>query len=258
MGRFLIVSHVNYIEEHSLNAMQYNTGFEYNDFYSPDVLDNEAFRRYVFDRYKQIDVPDYCTMHGDFLDVLLFSSDREIQRISRMRMKQSMDVARVIHSKAVVFHTNVNPFLNSDEYLVKVINSTVEYVAELLREYPDINIYMENMFENAPYVLAAISEKLMVYPNYGVCFDYAHASISTTSMDVWVSELHSFIKHVHLSDNDLKSDLHLAIGEGLIDWMTFKSYYEKYFKECTILIENKLPKAQRISMEYLKKIKVMP
>jgi hypothetical protein len=82
---------------------------------------------------------------------------------------------------------------------------TAEYVEELLKEYPEIDIYMENMFDMTPEVLVGISERLCQYSNYGVCLDYAHASISDSPMRDWVEMLAPYLKHVHISDNDLKS-----------------------------------------------------
>ena len=61
------------------------------------------------------------------------------------------------------------------------------------------------------------------------------------------------MKHVHINDNDLHSDLHLAVGEGMIDWDGFMLNCEKYFKDCTILIETNGAKKQRASIEFLKR-----
>jgi sugar phosphate isomerase/epimerase len=192
-------------------------------------------------------------MHGAFVDVLIFSYDEEIRAIARKRIIESMDIAKNIGAKAVIFHTNANPFLAYGEYKSRMINCTVEILREMLEQYSNINIYMENMFDSNPDILLEISEKLLEYDNYGVCFDYAHASISKTPVEKWIICLKRYIKHIHINDNDLINDLHLAVGDGKIDWEQFFTYYKKYFQDCTVLIETTSPKNQIRSVEFLKK-----
>ena len=61
------------------------------------------------------------------------------------------------------------------------------------------------------------------------------------------------IRHIHINDNDLRRDLHLAVGDGRIDWELFCRYYQTYFEECSVLIETTKPDNQRRSLEYLRK-----
>ncbi|MCM1236190.1 MAG: hypothetical protein NC489_39405, partial [Ruminococcus flavefaciens] len=59
-------------------------------------------------------------------------------------------------------------------------------------------------------------------------------------------------KHIHINDNDLKQDLHLALGDGQIVWERFQKYYEQYFKDCSILSETAELAFQRRSLDYIK------
>ena len=117
MGKFLIVSKQKHLMENSRLAAEYHMGYEYNDFYLPDVLENAALQRQIMDTYKRTEIPEYCTMHGAFLDVMVFSMDPRIREISELRMKQSMEIAKEIGARAVVFHTNVNE-LHTDSNLI--------------------------------------------------------------------------------------------------------------------------------------------
>ena len=191
-------------------------------------------------------------MHGAFLDVVVFSKDERICEISKLRMRQSMEIARKLGVKGVVFHTNCNPMLSGESYDYNVITKTAVYVEELLQAYSEIDIYLENMFDASPRMLVCISEQLKKYSNYGVCLDYAHASISNVPMSEWVEELAPYLRHVHINDNDLKRDLHLAVGMGQIDWNQFAKYYHTYFDQCSVLVETTLPGAQVQSLRYLK------
>ncbi len=254
MAQFLIVAKADGLDEYRKIADEYGVGFEYNDFYMPDLLDDNLKLQSVMDRYRTAGVPEYCTMHGAFFDIIPFSNDSAIRRVSLERMKESMEIAEKMGARGVVFHTNCYPMLYSEMYNKGVIDGIVSALKNLLETYRNIDIYLENMFDGNPDIMKAISEQLSEYVNYGVCLDYSHAIISGTDIDIWVETLHPYIRHVHINDNDLKSDLHLAVGDGKIDWDGFKKYYKKYFTGCSILIETTNSDNQIKSLEYLTKI----
>ena len=116
-------------------------------------------------------------MHGAFFDVTVFSNDAKIREISNLRMHQSMEIARKLHVKGVVFHTNWNPMVCGEIYENQIVERTVSYMKALLEQYPEIEIYLENMFDSDPRILTRISKELKEYKNYGVCLDYSHATI---------------------------------------------------------------------------------
>lgn len=251
MGQVLIVAREQDIESYKAIAEEYNVGFEVNDFYNPEVLENEDEMNRLVEFYQREGLPKGSTMHGAFFDIVVFSHDLRIREISELRMEQSMKIAVRIGVKGVVFHTNISPVLSSMEYDQRAIEMTVEYLECLLKRYPDTEIYLENMFDADPDILAAISERLCIYENYGVCFDYAHASISSTPIQTWVEALAPYIKHIHINDNNLKRDQHLALGDGKIDWQQFMEYRKKNFDNCSLVIETTLPENQRRSLKYL-------
>ncbi len=252
MGKILIVSLAKDIEEYKALAREYNVGFEVNDFYHPDALENQDEMNRLIALYQKNGLPEGSTMHGAFFDIVVFSYDPRIREISELRMEQSMKVAVRLGAKGVVFHTNYSPMLSGEEYDKRAVELTSRYMECLLKRYPDTEIYLENMFDTDPELMIAISERLSAYGNYGVCFDYAHASISHSPMELWVQGLSPYIKHVHINDNDFRKDQHLAVGDGQINWGQFMKYRERYFYDSSILIETTSPENQRRSLEYLK------
>lgn len=252
MGRFMVVAKVDRLPEYKAISEQYNVGFEINDFYEADVLDNDEKQSQIIQQYLDVGIPEGSTMHGAFIDIAVFSDDEKIVEISRLRMRQSMEIAKRLGVHGVVFHTNCNPMLAGDSYDYKVVTKTAAYVEELLKEYPEIDIFLENMFDASPKVLLGISERLCKYLNYGVCLDYAHACISAFPMQDWVEILAPYLKHIHINDNDLKRDLHMAVGTGYIDWNQFAKYYRTHFDQCTVLVETMRPEEQIQSLNYLK------
>ena len=237
MKKLLIIPDRKNIEEVLSVVDEYNVGFEYNDFFDPDVLDDDNRLNELINLYKSYKLPSYTTIHGAFFDVIPFSKDKRIREVSILRVEQSIQVARKIGASAVVFHTNYNPFLNSDGYIDIWLKENIKFWSEILVNNSDINIYLENMFDVTPVVLEKISKELSKYDNYGVCLDIGHVAISKASLEEWASQLGKYVKHIHINDNDLVSDLHLAWGDGKIDREVFYECYKKYMSKATVLIE---------------------
>lgn len=258
MSKFLIIPHINELDKSLELAEEYGFGFEYNDFFLPDVMDDAALTDELISRYKACRLPEYCTMHGAFFDVLIFSSDRKIRQISEERIYTSLDIARKAGARGVVFHTNHNPALTSEVYVRGWLECNEKFWRKVLPQYPDLEVYMENMFDNTPDMLCGLAQRLSDVPNFGVCFDYAHAVIFGSDIDNWVKNVAPYVKHIHINDNDLHNDLHLAAGDGKIDWERFKFHYENYLSSAkSVLIETSSIENQRRSAEFLTKLGIM-
>ena len=251
MNRYLIIPDRHHIEESIALSKQYNLGFEFNDFFTPKMLDNKEKCERIACMYDEQDMPDLLTSHGDFFDVLVFSADEKIAEISEMRVKESMEIAKRVHASAVIFHTNYEPFLTAQLYLDNWRIKTEMFFRKICEEYPEINVYMENMFDQSPDTLKTLAERMADVDNFGVCLDYAHAYISKTAISEWVKTLAPYIRHVHINDNDGENDLHLAVGEGVIDWKKFLKLKKEYFPDVTILIETTPLEKQRKSLEFM-------
>lgn len=249
----LIIPQKNQIGESLRLAEEYGSGFEYNDFFLPDVLDDEKLTEEIAAQYTALELPEYCTLHGAFFDVIPFSPDRRIREISDLRIRQSIGAAKRVGARAVIFHTNYNPFLNSPKYMEDWLDENERYWGGVLSAAPEINIYLENMFDTSPYLLAKLAERLSRFDHFGICFDYAHAILTSVPVKEWSEALSRYIKHIHINDNDLVSDLHLAVGEGKIDWGEFYRLYETFFGGAPVLVETSSIERQRASLERLKK-----
>lgn len=251
MKQLLIIPDIHNPQDALSLAKEYSLGFEYNDFFHPSVLDDTQKMQHLIGAYKELPLPEYCTVHGAFFDVIPFSSDARIREVSVLRIRQSIEAAKAIGAKAVVFHTNYNPFLNAPAYVKCWIRENTIFWSSILEEYPDISIYLENMFDTSPDIMEELSENLCGYANYGVCLDYAHAALSQVSPEKWAERLGWYVRHIHINDNDLVSDLHLAWGDGKIDREGFYRSYESFMDGASILIETSSAENIRRSLEAL-------
>ena len=254
MKRILIVSRLDKIDEYEDIAKRRDVAFEINDFFDPDVLDDEAMIDRMVEEYKRLGIPGGSTMHGVFYDIIPFSQDTRIREASLFRLRQSMEIASKLGVTGVVFHSNALPQLDNEEYNANVISGMTEAFEPLLRDFPGIEIYLENMFDASPDIMVSIAEQLKDYDNFGLCLDWAHVNVYGQDKKYWLDKVMPYVRHIHINDNDLKKDLHLSLGHGMIDWSFFGGRLRKEFADCSILIETNAPADQEESLNYLERI----
>ncbi|MCR5311207.1 MAG: sugar phosphate isomerase/epimerase [Lachnospiraceae bacterium] len=233
-------------------SKQYDTAFEYIDFTYPKVYQSAAEMRKRIETYKALD-RDHSkdTLHGVFYDIALISTDDVIRERSRYLAEMSLSTARDLACKGVVFHTGILGGLNVTYYLEGWVDGMCEYLPTLLEKYEDLEIYLENTVESSPKEICEVAERLKKYRNFKLCLDYAHASITQAPVSDWVEAMAPYVGHIHLNDNDLRSDLHLAAGDGDIDLRMFKAGVEHFGFDVNILLEvSGYDKAKR-SLEYM-------
>lgn len=252
MGKILVIPDAERLEEWIGFAKEHDLGFEVNEFFAPNLQNDPEKREELIARYRSCELPKPLTMHGSFHDVLIFSEDEEIRKVSGKRVEESIAVARELGATAVVFHTNLNPALiTSESYRQHWIDRNYEFWSGMCGKYPDVTICLENMFDTGPEELAELCKKMQGISNFGVTFDYAHAALYGGDSAKWAEMLEPYIRHVHINDNDGRNDLHLAVGSGVLDWNKFEELRQRYFADATVLIETAVLEEQIKSLEFL-------
>lgn len=264
MRRLSIIPDINDMEREVELARSYNAAFEYNDFYSPQVLDDSSVQEHIIETYRNIPAVKSGlyrdTSHGAFLDVTIHSTDPLIRDASMLRCRQSMEIAGRMGLRAVVFHTGLLPGLHSSDYLEGWEDANVDFFSRLADDFPKVQIFMENMFDDSPEPMAGLAARMkeLEVSNFGICLDIAHAVLTPTPMSAWVAALGPYVRHVHINDNDLVSDLHLAVGSGKIDWGEYDRLARRYLTGDTILVEVVGYDRQKASLEYMKAHGIFP
>ena len=154
-----------------------------------------------------------------------------------MLFRKSMQIAQRLGVKGVVFHAGLLSGLNLRLFADRWIEKSKGFLRTLAGEFPNIDIYIENTFEQEPYLFEALSKELADVKNIGLCLDYAHASLTKTPAAKWPEALAPYIRHIHINDNDLQSDLHLAVGDGKIDFAEFMYLVVKFNIDASVLVE---------------------
>ena len=259
MGKIYIIPNRNDIEASLAIAQQYHACFEYNDFYHPDVLDDDAKIAELIAFYQSLPRDrSEDTLHGAFLDVTVHSHDPLIRQVSDQRVRKSMDIACKLGVRAVIFHTNLIPNFKDSHYVDSWVEKNAAYWKGLAADYPQINVYIENMFDADPDAMARLMQALADVPSVGACFDYAHAAVFGDSLEKWLDTLLLHAPHIHVNDNDGIFDRHLPIGDGTLDYALLDRTIKAAGHAPSVLIETKTAKDQLRSIEYMKANGIYP
>ena len=233
--KYYIIPNLKELDKAIKYSNEYNLGFEYNDFFIPKLLDNEYELNNALNVYKNLNRTN-DTFHGVFFDICLNSNDEKIRKISEERVEESIKQALLLNCKGVVFHTNYIDFMASSKiYRESYLKLNSEFYIKMANKY-NINIYIENMFDQTPDMLFELVERCN-HKRINVCLDFAHANISKTPIDEWFYKLKKYIKHIHLNDNDGLVDSHSEIGKGNIDFKNVKKLISELNDDTSILIE---------------------
>ncbi len=203
---------------------KYGLAFEYNDFFRPEVMDDKALMEKIAGIYCSCGRSvEQDTMHGAFLDICINSHDSLIREASAYRVEMNLDLACRMGLRAVVFHTNYIVGFKSANYRMTWVDRNEAFWRQMCGKYSSINIYLENMFDESPVLLASLAERLADVMNFGVCLDISHAGLFGAGVDAFVDSLYPYVRHIHINDTDGLEDCHLAVGDGVTDWQILKS-----------------------------------
>lgn len=192
---------------------------------NPEIgIDAVSLETYSKSEFKNIadrfhDAGRRITVHGPFMDLSPASPDPGIRELSIKRYDQLLEVIPVLKPVTVVGHCGYDKkrhHLIMDEWF----EGTVDFwgrVAAALKGY-GVALMLENVYEEHPDEILSVVAALDT-PGVGVCLDVGHMNVfSTASLSTWLETLGSHIGQLHLHDNKGDFDLHLPVGEGVVDF----------------------------------------
>ncbi len=237
-------------------AEKENAAFEYNEFFMPNILDDEKTLTEVLDTYKALPRDrSMDTLHGVFFDIVVNSADAKIRAVCQARCEKSMEFAEELGCRAVVFHTNYITGFKSFSYRDQWVKENAEYYHKLISDHPSLNVFVENMFDDSPELIRRLAEEMKDERRFGLCFDFAHAYLWDYPIEYWLKELGPYIRHVHANDNMKDEDSHLPVGDGSIPWNDIDYGILKKNRASFLIEVNSLEKVEK-SLKYLKKNKI--
>ncbi|MCR5521850.1 MAG: TIM barrel protein [Lachnospiraceae bacterium] len=237
MNQLHIIPNRNDVEKWARIAKELNAVFEYNDFFDPELIENKEEYEATIEKYLTLDRDrSKDTFHGVFYDIVLNSPDPVIREASIKRVYLSCETAVRLECRAVIFHTNYIVGFKNITYRDKWVRDMTAFYKQLLDDFPSLDIYVENMYDDTPELIRRLAENLRDEPRFGICFDIAHAYLWELSVKEWIDELAPYIRHIHANDNHKDQDSHMAIGTGSIDW-SILNYRQLIKNKPSLLIE---------------------
>lgn len=165
------------------------------------------------------------TLHGPFMDLAPGALDDRIREVTARRLLEAMELVPLFRPLSVVFHVGYDDRCYHD-YRREWLAGSLETWEPIARraEGLGVMISLENVFEQTPYMIAALLDSLSS-SNVGFCLDVGHQNaFSTTPLAEWLSVLGSRLREVHLHDNDGRGDDHEPIGSGSVAFPTLFAY----------------------------------
>jgi sugar phosphate isomerase/epimerase len=196
-------------------------------------------------------------LHAPFSDLNLASFNQTVLAESKKQIKSSLEIASEINADISTIHFGRYSPLGLS-YPEAAEKTNLESVRE-------INSFSENLgidiaFENSPSGFGAMSGPLDFIQNLvnelgiGLTLDIGHANSWDDEIGRFISELNSSIYHLHLHDNTGESDMHLALGDGDIDYERVFSALRKINYKNALCLEMLYPEDLEKSFTRLESI----
>lgn len=160
---------------------------------------------------------DHVIVHGPFTEICPASIDHLAVDIGILRLNQAYEVCKRLGVNRMVVHTGFLPFIYYPEWHLE---KSIDFWNRFLEDKDeDFHLIIENVFEDNPYMMTELLEKLND-KRAEICFDIGHANAvnkSGKSICEWIEIMGHYISHFHLHNNDGSADQHGGFAKGTMD-----------------------------------------
>ena len=182
------------------------------------------------------------SVHAPFSDINMASPSKTMLSAMLKRLKRSIEYAHRIDASVWVFHpgvkTGISSFYPGRDWLQNT--RSAEALFEIANDR-GVKIAIENVPEPYPFLMKSVEDFGRFYAevdaDIGLVLDVGHANISG-QIELFLTTFRDRIVHMHLSDNDGKSDQHLGLGYGTVDWERFVDLLRKNHYDKTVVVES--------------------
>ena len=162
------------------------------------------------------------SVHAPFADVNIASPSKPILKAMLKRLEKSIANASDLDAYVWVFHpglrTGVSMFYPGMDWLQNL--KTAQLLFKIASDY-GVKIAIENVPEPFPFVMKSVEDFTKFYDevdeNISLALDVGHSNLNGQT-ESFLTTFASKIAHIHVHDNNGKSDQHLGIGCGTVNW----------------------------------------
>lgn len=234
--------HISSIGENSAElAREAGLGLEIAEFCWAYHLDNGFLEKLEKTRELMRGIGSFW-FHAPFAELSPCAIDPCARELAAFRYRQAIDAASELGVNRLVIHGGYIPQVYYPEYYVE---SAIDFYKGFLASIKtDVMIALENVMEPSPDTLVAIVNGVDD-PRLGLCLDVGHANCNVSSLppQEWIAPMKERLFHVHLHNNLGDKDLHLPLGEGVIDMEGIMDTLAEACPNATFTVENQYPRA---------------
>ena len=181
-------------------------------------------------------------VHGPWAGINIATPSSALRRAVLKRLEHSIVVAGQLDCRFWLFHpgsrTGLSHFYPGTDWQLNL--ESVRALLKVARR-EGIEIAIENIPEPFPSLMKSVEDFRRFYEeldgDIGMVLDVAHANLNNQIQD-FIKQFSKRIVHIHVSDNNGASDMHLGIGQGNIDWNAFAKLVKEADYSNIIMIES--------------------
>lgn len=166
-------------------------------------------------------------LHGPYEDLNVVSSDPDIARISQQRYLQTIEIAKALKLRYVVFHSQWTPLYAAKHATKTWLSKMTDFWEQVLAEHLEdthTTILIENYLEPTPEHIVKLLSR-MNSPHLKACLDTGHANLfSQCSPEDWIHDFGPHVAYIHAHNNGGDVDSHDAFDKGIIDMDSFLNH----------------------------------
>lgn len=223
----------------------------------PNIISNKKPFEDVLAEMKDIfgDFKGTKSVHGLFFDLSIASIDDDIKALSIKRYLQSLEVAKTIGAKTVVYHTGCEATIKHKKFQQAYSEDSIKFWKNYIQAYENAGIMavQENVSENTYEPVSKII-KAVNSPYLQASLDVGHVNVhSDNDVTKWIEGYGQHLKHMHLHNNYGDNDSHLSLLKGTLNFDKIFDIINKLNVNPIFVLEIFEEEDLYESVEYLKK-----
>lgn len=194
----------------------------------PNIINNKRPFEDVKKEMEDIfgDFKGQKSVHGLFFDLSIASIDDDIREISIKRYLQSLEIAKAIGAKTIVYHTGCEATIKHFKFQNEYSEDSIKFWKNYIKPYENAGItaVQENVSENTHEPILKIINAVNS-PNLQASLDTGHVNVHSSQKVVdWIEGYGKALKHMHLHNNYGDNDSHLSLKKGTL---IFEEIFDK-------------------------------
>lgn len=214
-------------------AQEYGFGLEIAEYCTAWNMD-EKFAGTDSAVKKKLEGISACTLHAPYNELFPCAIDQKARALAADRYRQAIALAKRYGADKVIIHGGYYERLY---YPVWYVEQSVGFWKDFLKEDPDMEIVLENVFETDPRWLPDIV-KGVNHPRLKMCLDVGHVNAySPVSVMEWLEVCAPVLSHFHIHNNDGTQDQHSRLNDGQIQMKELLRQIDRQCPGATVTLE---------------------